>query len=455
MQENMDNQVNNSDSEVNQDLDQVSPISTDEDHKSNNNLLIIISFISFVFILLGTYLWFSQNKEVSQVSDSDVMTDLNTSIEDQVKDEVITKVSNKLLYIKDPNLEVQNDLQTWVYDWENRESSKLDLTGFSRVYKYPDSNIVYYQSDVQGDDKFYVKNLETEEIKSYKLIDHPQEDVRENATIRGLNSIAPDGSAIVFNTFFTEPCPPFSPPPGFQGGFGPCEPDPNEDFPGGDYIYRVDTGESYFLSDHFSISRWDLENNRLFFISQKYQENGLYIFDLDTNKVSLVDKSETFGYGAFPFLKSNKIVKIEATTGDDGKTTSMSKISLVDTDTKEEIVIDNGRWAEIQPFASIAPDEKSFIYYKTDERKDGHSFGNLYLYGIESGQSTKLTETNYSISYSIKGNWIDGDNFVTSVNLVNTENYTNVNNYLVNINIKSGEIERLTPKDDVYRFNNF
>jgi hypothetical protein len=413
-------------------------------------LLIIAAF------LLGYF--FNSNRQAPSISqdqivDEDVVENLTTSPSPMIS-KPVEKVATEFLYTIDPNKDVAYDLEAWLLTLSG-EKRKIDLPDFSVAYKYPDSSKVFFtptvaplQTDVRG--MVYVKDLLTNEIKQYELANHRKPEVSESINIHTLNSIAPDGSMLVYNVYYFEPCPPITIEPGFEGGFGPCEPSPEPEYANGDYIYDFATQKSTPLGESIISSRWDLENNKFYFSTMEYKKNGLKVIDLKTKQISMVSASETFGYGGAPFFKSNIVAEIEGQTGDVSGQSSASIVSLFNLDTKESKVLDSGRWGDIQPFISISPEESKFIYIRSSLDSQNRAIYSLHYYDFTTGLLKKATPDSTISSYSIYGWWLDENTFVTSVNETGS-NYDNGKNFLVKINLLTGQTTKLTD-GNVYRF---
>ncbi len=174
------------------------------------------------------------------------------------------------------------------------------------------------------------------------------------------------------------------------------------------------------------------------------------MLDLETKEVRLFDQAQAFGYGAFPMLKSNLLVKVEGETGDMSGQQSTSVLSLTDLSDGSKKILDSGRWADIQPFASVAPDESKFIYLRTRLDNQGRAFGSLHLYDLSSGKLEQVTPDSFVNSYNIHGYWLDNDNFITTVNELG-DNYDGYNNYLVKIDLKEGLIKKMS-EQKIHRF---
>lgn len=408
--------------------------------------LVVIGAFSFGYFLSQPNSVTQDNKIDNSQSDStkDQQVSPITSVSKTVE-----KTKPEFLIIKQ---NASHDDQPWTVSLDGTES-QLFLPDFFIAYKHPNSQNIFFtktNSDRKVDGSVFVKNISSNETKQYELIKHPKPEVNEGISINNLDSIAPDDSAFVYSVYFTQDCPPASISPGFEGGFGPCEPDPDPNLPAGFYLYDLKTKNNIFLGDEVIPSTWDLENRKFYFSSLDAQDNGLKMVNLDTKEVTMFDRAETFGYGAYPLLKSKFIIKIEGQTGDVTGQESSSVLSLYNVLTKEKKILDRGRWAAIQPFASVSPNETKFLYIRSTLDSQSRAVYSLYSYDFETGQAKRATPESMVSSYSIYGNWLDEDNFVTMAIEVDTNN--NDKKYLVKIDLKNEQVTKLTD-DDVYRFN--
>lgn len=408
-----------------------------------------------VLLIVGAFaLGYSLNKSSLPITNEESIKN-ETSPTASVTVAIKKEIKPQLFFVKDPNQDVSDDLQGWLISPNDKKLEKVDLPAFLSAYKYPTSQKIFFTKfakDGNTDGMLFIKDLTSGEINQFELIKHPNPEAKESIAINTLNSIAPDDSALVYNVSFFKDCPPISIEPGFEGGFGPCEPDPDPNYPAGYYFYDLINKTNTHIDDIVIPAAWDLKNGKFYYTTLEYQKNGLKVIDLKTKQISMVDKAETFGYGGFPLLKSKMIVKIEGQTGDVPGQKSSSELILLNTETKEKKVIDSGRWAEIQPFAAISPDETKFLYIRSKLDSQSRAIYSLYAYDFKTGMTRQVTPVSTTSSYSIHGSWLDDDNFVTTVNETPTSNYNSTKNYLVKINLANDEVTKLTD-DSVMRFN--
>lgn len=199
----------------------------------------------------------------------------------------------RILFTKNPDREIVNDLQTWIMNPDGTDQKRLDINISQYAYKWPEDNKIFYTKSNQENEfinDFYIKDLASDFETKLDFIKHPDENVIENISVNGLKYISPDFSVLIYNVFFSVPCP--TPEPGnenLQGGSGPCTPEPREDIKDGNYLYDIATGKSFYLENDFTtVSRWDLENNALYIKTGAYQKDGLDKIDLKTKQITRV-----------------------------------------------------------------------------------------------------------------------------------------------------------------------
>lgn len=422
----------------------VNPVLESLPPKKNNKIWLKFFGLLLVLVALGGAYWWGKNSQVNQ-SESNLETDQEVVVKEPVAEQKYDRA--ELLFTKlveDSSDSGNLRTEAWLLNLANNQSSKLDLPSPVSVFKHPKSPLVFF-TQLNNENTISIKNLLTNEIKQYQVINHPNPEVREGVTINGLSEISPDGKRVIYSVLFSEPCPPIdfeSLPPGFEGGFGPCEPDPDPNLPSGYYLYDFTNQSNTYLGGVALVSLWDLVDEKLYF-NDIDRNQGLKVLNLQTKEVKLFDQAQTFGYGAFPMLKSNLLVKIEGETGDVIGQQSTSVLSLTDLSNGSKKILDSGRWADIQPFASVAPDESKFLYLRTKLDSQGRAFGSLHLYDLSTGKLEQVTPDSFVNSYSIHGYWLDSDNFITTVN-ESASNYDGYNNYLVKIDLKNGLISKLS-----------
>ena len=364
-----------------------------------------------------------------------------------------TSIENKIVFTKDPDRDVQGDIQAWIMNPNGTEQEKIDINNVRFIYKWlGNSNVIYSTFDSQG--SFFIKDLSSNKEVKIEPIKHPKEEVVENPGLDGLESVAPDFSAFVFRTFFTEPCPTTTVQSSQVLSSGPCTPDPLPELPDGNYLYDVFSGEKTYLGNPIQIIRWDMPNQALYFIDREFQNAGLNKIDLNSKTITRIENATSFGYTTYPFFKSEKFIKLDSATGNEPGTDSFSKLIYIDKAANTESVIDQGDWAEIQTFISFSPDEKTVIYLRTSRAIGGRgaTLGSLHKFEPDTGTTTQISPLTGNLSFSNKGIWVDNENYITLVDTIEFSNYYNSNNYLVNINTKTGITTRLNENDDVYRF---
>lgn len=344
----------------------------------------------------------------------------------------------------------------WMLDLQGGASTKMDLPEQAMAFKHPRSPLVFF-TEPDKENMLLVKDLRTNQVVEHQLVSHSQLDVREGVAINGLASIAPDDSAVVYSVYFSEPCPSVTMPPDYQGGplegsggFGPCEPEIDPSTPAGYYFYDLASRTNTFLGGVVLPAVWDLAGRKLYY-NDIDSNRGLKVFDLESKQVSIFDQASTFGYGAFPLLRHNLLIKIEGQTGDVAGQTSSSTLSLVDQATGSKQVLDQGAWAYIQPFAAIAPDEHAFLYQKTRPDSAYHMVASLHIYDMASKAIRQLTPES-DTSYSIHGYWPDNEHFITTATTFGSgvgSNYSTT--HLVRVRLSDGLVTPLST-EPIFRF---
>lgn len=360
---------------------------------------------------------------------------------------------NKILFLKNPDPDTYTNVQAWTMLPDGTSQENLNIPSVWTAYKHPGSSLVFYTtSPPGGKGAIFIKNLNTGTVVSITPIEHPDSTVDTGVGLENLASISPDGRYVMFSTMFTIPCPtPTGPPPEYMDG-GPCQPEPDPNLPEGFYLYDVANGTRTSFGFDARVSTWDIPNKKLYLINNTFNANGLDVFDLVTKEKKRFDNATTFGYGAFYMPRVKKLIRQQGTTGDSGNTVSMSKLSIRDINTNQETEIDSGRWADIQPFASISPDETYVLYERSNHLSGGMVAEEIYRYNVATGEKVKLSPDITTESYNVAGVWIGNSTFITMVDTIESTNYRNTNNFLVSIDVPTGKITRLTQGTDVYRF---
>ena len=359
--------------------------------------------------------------------------------------------SSLLAYMKDNDKEIYGDEEIILINPATKKETALSIKKPNYVYKYYGSDQLFYlpQND-KGE--YHILNLKTGIDQTIDLLDHSDKSVGIMININNITEISPDGRYLVFNGSYNWPCPSMSPfPSGFEGGYGPCGPDESLADPSGYFLYDIQNNKSTNLEvNTFRTSRWDTYNNKLYFVD--YDTSSTKSLDLTTKVLAHVDSTSNFGYFVYPLVKSNKIVKFEAATGDNG-TGPFGKIYLVDTKGSSEVKIDNtNTWTDIQPFITANPSESDILYRRSTNIEGLHR-NSIYRFNVATGKMSRLTKEDKTLSYSKNVSWINDHEIVTSVDVIESTNYTNQNQYLVKIDLNTLEETRLTSHDQVMYFN--
>jgi hypothetical protein len=352
------------------------------------------------------------------------------------------------VYLRSQSSETQTIFEAWLIDPSSGAEEQLPINNFTQAYKRYGSTKLWYRP-IGDAGEYRLLDLATGIEESHALITHPDPNAGESMNIQELNAISPDNKYLVFSVDFFVPCPSPSPlPSGFQGGWGPCQPDESLTTPSGNYIYNVERREATHVGDLYRVTGWDMVKRKLYYIT----EGATKAMDLDTNLVATTDTTPYFGYITHPLMVSNAIVKLEAATGNGGEA-AFGKIYLFNLATQKVTPIDSAPgWAILQPFITASPDER-YILYNKGVTVEGIHRNAIYLYDTKTATQSRLTPEDNSVAYRVHGTWTDDKTYITSVDTIEETSYTNNNNYLVKIDIPTGTVTRLTPHDKVYSFN--
>lgn len=421
--------------------------------------------LSYIFLILliliiagGAYLYITEKDLINQkLPVLNQITQITPPVNVQTQPENTVDTQKRIAFMKDPNKDVYQDEQVWIL-YQDGRTEQYPVSPVSSVFKYPNSSLMYYRKNYDEDPQLYIANLNTNETKPYTFISHPDKNVTENIQIHDISYISPDNKYILYNVSFFATCPtPIEQPK--EGEFrdgGPCEPDPNPNFPGGYYVFDIHAQKSFYIGTEAFLSRWDTAKGLLYY-KKSWFENGIlgnsfYEYNLTSHVEKKLHSSEFFGYQAYPLFSKPFMIKNEGHTGNNDQSQSSTTFNLVNTQTSEVTTLASSLWGDLQPFVLIAPDEHAFIYQRTIVNGKGYSLSVLYKYSFTDNKVVQLTPDTPTESYSIRGVWLDNSNLITAVNVVDQENYSNGTNFLVKINIDTREMTRLTQGTDVYRF---
>jgi hypothetical protein len=364
--------------------------------------------------------------------------------------EVITDPLKRIVYVKDPSRERYDDLQAWIMYPDGTNQERLQIPNFSSVFKHPSSNLVFYtaynelqQSEARS--TFYVYNLDTQETTTYQVpIAHPTPGSITSAGLGGTEEIAPDGSAVVVQVAFELDCPEPSSGSDAQGGSGSCEPEPEPNAKTGHYLFNLVSGELTFLSETGFVSRWNTPRKELYFIEFAYQNNNLKKVDIETGKISVVDATEEFGYGAYPIFRKDMIVRITGGTDGGSSDNSYSHLAIRTGSATEKIILST-EWADLQPNSVwVLPDESGFVFLRTGQTKG------IFKYDFASEKITRVSPESSQTLFYGELSWIDNQTFII-IGKASGELYNDVNS-LFSMNVVTGEVKQLGG-GDVAKFN--
>lgn len=356
------------------------------------------------------------------------------------------------LFLKKVNLE-ENIIEAWTMDSNGTNLQQLAIPNLRLAFKHPTSNLVFYFTK-DDQDTFFIKNIATNKELAVEFPQHPDPNAIENLSFQNTLQISPDGRYALINLFNTAPCPTPSPDT-TQMGHGPCEPAESLELPNGYYLLDLQTKKFVLLdssSNPLRVSQWDLSKNTLSYVEYSHPLNYFYEVNLQTYGRVLIESTDFFGYMAYPF--QDKLVRFTGKTEYDTNV-SFINVSIAEIGNFDTTPLDQGSWAEIQPFALISPDQDKFIYPRQKLSPKGIGIQSLHLYSTADTTIKQITPNDDSLSFSTKGFWIDNENIITLVDTIEEENYTNGNNFLVRINTTSGEMTYLTQKPEVFVFTEF
>lgn len=365
----------------------------------------------------------------------------------------VQDAESKLAYIRVPDANKPAEQEVWLIDPVTGEEDKLDLTGAASSYKHFGSPLLFYKKIADGQGTIRILDLSTGVDRAVTPITHPDPTVLESVAIQSVSDIAPDGKYFAFIADYYLVCPSPSPlPSGFEGGFGPCQPDQNLETPTGNYVYDLEEGKAHYLGSLDRISRWDTANAKLYYVSYEPYRNT-NILDLKNKTISHLDTTEHFGYFTYPLLSRGLLVKNEAATAESGSTDkAFAEMRIVDLATKQSEVFDSvDEWAVIQPFISSPSDDRYVLYIRSTNINGFHRNA-IYKYDVETKKVERLTPEDNTLSYSLQGEWIDNKTFVTAADPVEETDFNGTNKYLVRIDVETGKVDRLTPHNSVSYF---
>jgi hypothetical protein len=412
---------------------------------------ILIAIIVLVLLGIGSYFGYqaflsSSSPQTSQSVGSPKPNTTTATLEGFAP---MADASELLVYMKNYDNEIYGEEEAVLINPNTKVETVLPLKKISFVNKYYGSDLLFYL--LQNDKgEYHILNLKTGVDQTYDLLDHSDIAASISVNINNITEISPDGKYIVFNGGYFYPCPSPSPfPSGFEGGFGPCGPEQNLDNPSGYYIYDVEKNKSTYLqTDTVRVSRWDIANQKLYFVENSSTE----VLDLKDKSLTYADSSSNFGYFTYPLIKKDLLVKFEGGTGNSG-TSPFGKINLVKNSDGTETLIDStNTWTDIQPFLT-ANDEETDVLYRRSTNINGIHRDSIYRYNLADGKATRVSRDDNSLSYSNYVSWVSDHEIVTSVDPIEEEGYSNQNKYLVKIDLSTLEETRLTDHSQIMYFN--
>jgi hypothetical protein len=413
---------------------------------------ILIAFIVLVLLGIGSYFVYQaflrdSSLQTSKSVESPKPETNSVALEGFVP---MADASEQLVYIKNYDSEIYGEEEAILINPTTKNETVLPLKKINFAYKYYGSDLLFYLiQNNQGE--YHILNLKTGIDQTFDVLDHSDKTVDVAVYLNNITEISPDGKYMVFNGSYFFPCPsPSTPlPSNFEGGFGPCGPEQSLDNPMGYFLYDVEKNKSTYLqTDTVRISRWDMANDKLYFV----ENSSTKILDLVDKTLTYADSTSNFGYFTYPLVKKDLLVKFEGGTGDSGNG-PFGKINLVKNSDGSETLIDStNTWTDIQPFLT-ANDEETDVLYRRSTNINGIHRDSIYRYKLADGKATRVSKDDNSLSYSNYVSWISDHEIVTSVDPIEEEGYSNQNKYLVKIDLNTLEETRLTDHAQVMYFN--
>ncbi len=414
---------------------------------------IIFGLFLIVCASIGAIYFLSSNNSVEQngslgANSTSSPTPKSTQLQNFIP---VESASDTLVYISDNDLEQVGNEEVWLINPNTKKETKLPINDIAFAFKYfGQAKLFYSVTNDRGE--YHGLDLSTGEDFVYDLLDHQDPSATVSINQSDINFISPDSKYMIFGASFFKPCPSPSPlPTGFEGGFGPCEPDESLETPSGQYLYDFASQKATYLGSVFRVSRWDTAKQRVY-VTDMENGNKTKVIDLVNKNVSTIDTTESFGYFLYPLLSNDLLVKYEGATGNDGES-PFSKIYLVKQGNNPGNTIDTSpTWTEVQPFITSSPND-SDVLYRRAPNINGIHHNAIYRYNLSTGKASRLSKNQSYLSYNIYVSWIDDHSFVTSVDPIEKEQFNNSNQYLVKIDLNTGEETVLTTKNDIQRFN--
>lgn len=405
-------------------------------------ILLVISIFTYFVLKNGL-----NNTESVANNDSNISKDAS-----QNSGIIYSNPTNSIVYIKNSSKEkVVSDNEVWIIDLSSREEQKLDIIGATEAYKYPNSSELWFRMSTDKNGAIHVLDLAGGTSNQYIPVTHPDPETHETLSIGNINHISPDGKWIVVNIEYFKDCPPPPPlPSGFEGGWGPCQPEQNIEYPNGLHLYNRDTKKLIYLDSGFlRFSRWDIDNNLLYYVNG--DKHITYALDLNNLNQRLIDSSSAFGYFTYPLPRSGSMLKFEGGY----QNTSYSEVSVVNLNTQQKEVLDSAdSWAELQPFMTSSPDEKYYLLTRSpyiEPKSEGQKKEVLISYNTLTNTKSPFKPVAENASLKHQGIWVSDTEFVTQLHEYSNNFVDNVND-LVILNLETQSIIPLTNHGDVFGF---
>lgn len=411
--------------------------------------LVFVSLVIYISLVIAGYMLYMRSVQQSIEP---------TTPENQNRASTISQSQNytenqkKLLVLKEIDIESSAAKEVWEMNPDGTGLKKLKIENVLWADKpFGNSKAFYLKSKSQN--AVYMYDFDTEVETAINPVKIDDEKVSAQIMMEGSN-VSPDANYFLFSVMYVVDCdvdlssiPENAPPM----GWGPCTPEDTEKYKSGQYIYSIEGQKATYLGQDLVPSRWDPQKQTFYYSYLGSKDNGLFEINLNTYEVRKVSDAKTFGFREYPLFKNgNKSILFEGTTEYSSESNkSWSGIFIKNYDTGEELQIDEGEWADIQPFVSISPKEDVVLFERQEYFGGGFSYALLHLYNFETGKYGLVTTDTANRSFSPSGYWVDDDNFVTTVWRIEIDKaspnaFPDYIGSVCNINVRTGVVTPLT-----------
>ncbi len=297
-----------------------------------------------------------------------------------IKIPIVENAPNKLVFSQLVDSEAYNNIELFVVDANGDGLQKLTIKGAGIPFKHLGNSEIFYKKD-GFDDSFFIGDLSTGTETRITPINDLHPDARAIVTLEGLS---PDTRYVLYGVSIApKDCLLFE-------ARAACDESEYKkvgaDKLDGVYLYDTQEKNSFlFAKSLVRSSRWDMKNGYFYYLNMDYSNGGLEKINLKTKIVTRIKNATSFGYMEYPLFTKDASVIIDAETGDAG-TISSSIVYISYAKTGEKRELDWGKWADLQPFITISPDEETFVFQR--ERRDGNGYTMGVLEKFEFGQAS-------------------------------------------------------------------